>query len=1420
MSRKLINSLSKGLLRNINKVLQDKEFYTFALNLAPTDSITDRVSLVTERKLEEVLELNSTSYVILGVTWLGKEEYVYFIKNKNTSANEIWHVDKGVKTLKYSNSALDFKFNKLISSTYRVDYKGDRLIYFVDGHNNDRVINIDKIELSDIIDSLDIVPYYASSNTLDLSVLKGGKLLQGNYVVAISFVDDNNIETNLKSVSNSVSLGEGNYQEDRYTTYPNDNDYYNNQNSSFLEVKGMDNDQQTDKAIKVNIRENVTDNYVSMNVYVIRMTAETTEISLLENTRITNTLTITGAENFVELGDDLSIIVVNNILYNKSEVVTQKDNRLLRANSKIDSYDYNFQELANSITVNYVTQLDPAMGGITRDIINNDGRTSRDNSDFANTIVLQTSSPDYLANNNDNLNKSFSRDEVYALGVYFELEGGTVTDVYHIPGRLPNPGISGIAESTSNTDRVDFDTAIVTHNGLTAPRWRVYNTAIRTNTTSDVHEGVLGYYRTNEVYPEGYGFPTDGELDTQGNAYIRHHKIPSDKLEPIIRSNYVFGGATGTFINERRYIGLTFNLDLPEELQDVITKVHYTYSPKNDTNKNVLSKGINYAINELDSKASDHLNRYADESYITDEYEFHSAESSFKFKQSNISAKRVKVTALLNGPVRYITKTGVPTAPGSTSFNQYPVYTNSEGANLARLDPYNFPQPESYNYKQIVRHDHVNYCRRFEIVQSEFGVYTLDDIRFVDSNSILSSGGNNISFTGNQNSVYFRLRDFNNSYFNINWGAYPFLDNEDFSSTLMVNYPLIGTNGSVFWDRAAPLPNNIAFNDTVAFTTLLSDNPNIDSDLINLTYVLPYSKNEVLTGDSYIEVMHGKRGYSDVFIDQDNAIGNQANQEYVITEIEFGYEPKPDGRSDSSQYDDYFAFFTETQLNIRMRTTQGTEESEGDYYPNFTINASLFANAFEKRAGVQDTFFIDEGYNRYNIEEKFSNPIKIEDQYIEQRRLETRIAYSEVQNKESRTDNYRRTLANNYRDLPTTRGGIYQMFTKQERLYAITRDSIFMINTSNQTLKTDSGDAISIGTGDFFAIEPTELVAIEGGFGGTSSKLSLNESPYGYLFVDKYKGYVILFNDNLLDINTIGLYENFELELEKSIPELFEELDSPQLGFGIATGYDPELRRLLITKKDYKPLQSFLNRYKGVYDSEASYSPNDFFVLDGILTNIDNSLVNFDDNSLFENKSFTVSFDPISQKWISYHNYFPSRYIPNSNVVRPFIENINEFGDNYSDRQVLEVMFNDDPAITKVFDSLEIDARSHDVNDNTTNDFFTELLAYNEKQSTGLIDLNSSNLTKKETYWNINSLRDDSIDYSTKKLFTTDWDIIKDQYYIDKVINPDAMQLNKLWYKRGRLRDKYLIVRFFRNNFDNKKILVNFVNTTVRESIR
>lgn len=1430
---KLTNNISKGLLRNANKLTQNKDYYSFGLNWSLVKEITDRSTKVSENKLAEVLSLNDTPYLILGTTWLGKEEYVFFIKNKTSGANEIWLVNKDIKTLKYADTELNFQFNKTISTTYRVDFKGDRLIYFVDGFNKDRVINIDKIQLSSSIISLDLVPYYDSSYNVKISTIEGGKLLQGNYTVAVSFLDENNVESNIKSISNTLSIGDGLYFENR-NTYPSEDNYFEVNKGTFINTRGLSKDAQSTKGIKLNIQNTINSNYVYMNIYVVRKNEETTEVKVLENVIITQEITILGSENFVTLGNSLVRLISTNILYNSSEVITQKDNRLIRANTKIDTFNQKFQALANSIKVSYTTTFSKSMKARTTDSA--DIRIPRTQSNkninnYETTILIQSSSPDYLSNNTGALNKTFSRDEVYALGVYFELEGGTLTDVYHIPGRvadtdsrLSNGSLNGLQDEIGRIVGTDnngsWDTANITMEGETKPAWRLINTA--------VGNGFLGYYRCDSVYPDGYGFPTDGEKDLNGKSYIRHHRIPSDVLLPLAELYASRTAGTGGTTNSpgysdtdaiRTYIGLVFDLTIPTELLSVIRKVYYTYTPKNNTNKYVLGKGISYFL--PGNRQSDQLNRYANLTHISNGYEIYTPEGMFKFKESNISAKRVKPTAIVQGVVRYITKAAGNNFPIPGSITpQWHTYLNSEGANLKGLGA--SQTIDSYNYKQLVRFDNVFYNYRVPLVAQDKRSFRLNDIKFIDANSVTTLNNQSVNLSGSTKSIYYSLSKGNTRYLDLSLDLYQSsLDTTNGLSDLNLNYPVPADEN---YSRTPSLVPEITYTDAVAFCTLLSDNFNIDNDLIHLQYATPnlvYTNNGIddiltLEGDSYIDVMHGKRGFSSV-TSGTNILSNKSNNEFIILRSDGGTITPDYDNTDTYSYNDFFAFYTESQLNMRMRySTQ-----ERDYYPNNTINVINLANTFEKQVDKDENYDLDDGYNTVGFTNYNANTIKLSDEYISQRRLETRMVYSEVQNNESKVDNYRTALANNYRDLITTTGGIYQMFTKQERLYAITRDSLFLINTGNQALKTDSSYNITVGTGEFFGIEPNEVISIEGGIGGTSSKSSLNESPYGYLYVDKYKNKIMLFNDSLLDINTLGLQEDFTLEMEKAFPDLIQELDSPQLKYGISTGYDPETHRLIVTKLDYKPLTIILDNYKGIYNDSETYLDTNYYIKNNLIINHGTQLeVDYNDSNLFENKSLTVSFDPIQRNWISYHTYFPYKYINHSNKLKPVLENINEFSDNYSDIQVLEVVINDEALLTKVFDSLELDVRSEDILGNSTNDFFTEYIAYNDKQSTGLVTLNNTTVTKKENNWNINNLKDDTIDYSIKKLFVSDWNSIKDNYYIDKVVNPSIMTTTKEWYKRGRLRDKYLIVRFIRNNLDNKKIICNFVNSNIRISTR
>ena len=136
-------------------------------------------------------------------------------------------------------------------------------------------------------------------------------------------------------------------------------------------------------------------------------------------------------------------------------------------------------------------------------------------------------------------------DEIYALGIVYVMEDGSLSPVFHIPGRAPdvvtgsNPiiGTSGTAD-----DAAAWDTGVVTSygTGLSASktkRWQQISTATKYSANSN--RGLMGYHETNaDTYPD-LPVCTEGSywgLDWQGNEIvpgvtkIRHHRMPGPEL--------------------------------------------------------------------------------------------------------------------------------------------------------------------------------------------------------------------------------------------------------------------------------------------------------------------------------------------------------------------------------------------------------------------------------------------------------------------------------------------------------------------------------------------------------------------------------------------------------------------------------------------------------------------------------------------------------------------------------------------------------------------------------------------------------------------------------------------------------------------------------------------------------------------------
>lgn len=250
--------------------------------------------------------------------------------------------------------------------------------------------------------------------------------------------------------------------------------------------------------------------------------------------------------------------------------------------------------------------------------------------------------------------------------------------------------------------------------------------------------------------------------------------------------------------------------------------------------------------------------------------------------------------------------------------------------------------------------------------------------------------------------------------------------------------------------------------------------------------------------------------------------------------------------------------------------------------------------------------------------------------------------------------------------------------------------------------------------------------------------------------------------------------------------------------------------------------------------------------------------LNFNDKKLFEDKSWTISYDLKNRSWIGWHSYLPNYYIGTPNNLYSYSNQApknalykhhegafgNFYGTQYT--HIIEIVSISNPILVRTWEdiTLQINVKKYD---DQIGDYvsihdtpFDKVVLYNSRQSSGLINLipkedNSDYLSEQitdsednmiinnvEGNWRFNNFRDNVIDY-TKPLFTTTWDSIQNEYPIDKVINQSVIDYLKDWYELESFRDKYLVIRLIYSNFvqkNNYQITTNYSITNEENSIK
>ena len=503
---------------------------------------------------------------VIGKIEVNNDRIILFVLiqvGTNSYESEIGIWEKGIYKIVYHPTVtttidLNFKDSFPIEGTFKIDSKGDLVIYWTDDLNPPRAFNVDRqlraLTTSDLygitnlssINLLNLFPYSgkvptiklgeifpSSDPTFQTSVVPGGGLLTGAYHLALAYVDVDNVATSYLTVSPAVSIV-AEFDATRPTT----------------KKDGDKEGTQTSKSISWQILD-VNSDYKYIRPVVIRKMGDATEAYRLNDIEIDlNSATPSAMSNIVfsnlENVSPASIedVIIDTVSYETAKTIEQLDGILYLGNLT-GSKDVGFQKYANNIKLTSKTY---EIDDFDEYWATADGlQTGFANSPVdENNTVLEDRSYRYIPNATNY--KGYQRDEIYAFYIAFIMNDGSMSYAYHIPGRapittgIPYSGTYFAVSSGKDSELVRAGAAIRDAYSQTAKMYQFYDT---TTFMADSATRIMQYWENqNEVYPKNENYEVWGATNTKigdiKGKNVRHHHFPSNEN----------GGRSSVFSND------------------------------------------------------------------------------------------------------------------------------------------------------------------------------------------------------------------------------------------------------------------------------------------------------------------------------------------------------------------------------------------------------------------------------------------------------------------------------------------------------------------------------------------------------------------------------------------------------------------------------------------------------------------------------------------------------------------------------------------------------------------------------------------------------------------------------------------------------------------------------------------------------
>lgn len=586
-------------------------------------------------------------------------------------------------------------------------------------------------------------------------------------------------------------------------------------------------------------------------------------------------------------------------------------------------------------------------------------------------------------------------------------------------------------------------------------------------------------------------------------------------------------------------------------------------------------------------------------------------------------------------------------------------------------------------------------------------------------------------------------------------------------------------------------------------------------------------------------------------------ISSLVNNDILLPSQKHNFDTRPGTIDLLIKKNDYFYlfysgvrdFFVESEYNIDLRDW-GEEDTERHYDPYlYSDTESLFNSGIIKSGNYykyDDSLSIKNIYstqiNWGSVYNRDYDPFVAEKCYVYKPR---RVIYSLPQHLENKKDYWRVFAPNNYADFISNVTCVKSV-NKTGALILLDKESPRMFNGVDQ-LQTDGGVKLTIGDGGLFN-QPMQNISnseatIE--YGSCQNRLSAINTPNGVYWMSQNQGKVFSYGNGLNEISSNSLKWWFAKFLPYKLTEQFpnfELKDNPVVGIGCQVVYDNKNQLIYFSKKDYK-LKSDI--------------PFALHYLEGsTFRNSIRQLIELGDPMYFDDVSWTVSYDPKTNGWVSYHDWHQDLSMPTKGTFFTTKDNgiwvhndrcdlyCNYYGIDYPFEVEFETVT---PQIVNSIRSVEYFMEVYEYADNCYDRFhslnanFNEAVVYNTEQCSGLLNLRLTpynNAVERASFPRINNASIDILfsKEEQKYRFNQFWDVTENRGEFNpnikrviwntsdngytRTLNGFNLNYNKLDYERKKFRHYKNNVLLRKTICRNQKFLVTLTNTKELVSMR